>query len=86
MIDVYLDSFWNENGTTGSYFNFSLNDGTKTNQKDSNYNYVEKKINFDRRLIRCVQVFHSSYIRGFKFLDKEFKVLYEIGTFGYQHT
>ena len=65
--------------------NFGLSDGTKTNQNDG-YNDVERKMNFDRRLIRCVQVFHSSYIRGFKFLDKEFKVLYEIGTFGYQHT
>ena len=65
--------------------NFGLSDGTKTNQNDG-HNYVERKMNFDRRLIRCVQVFNSSHIRGFKFLDKEFKVLYEIGTFGYQHT
>lgn len=84
MIDVYLDSFWNQDPSY-AYMNFGLSDGTKTNQNDG-YNDVERKMNFDRRLIRCVQVFHSSHIRGFKFLDKEFKVLYEIGTFGYQHT
>ena len=74
-----MASFWNENGTNGCYFNFSLSDGAKTNQKDANYNYVEKKMNFDIKLIKCVQVFNESYIRGFKFLDKDLKVLYEIG-------
>ncbi len=73
-----MASFWNENGTTGTYFNFSLNDGAKTNQIDY-LEYVEKKMNYDIKLIKCVQVFHSSYIRGFKFLDKDFKILYEIG-------
>ena len=76
---MYLASFWNENGTNSEYFNFSLSDGAKTNQKDGSMNYVEKKMNFDIKLIKCVQVFHSTYIRGFKFLDKDFKVLYEIG-------
>ena len=76
---MYLASFWNQNGTDDTYFNFGLSDGAKTNQKDSNYNYVEKKMNFDIKLIKCVQVFHSTYIRGLKFLDKDFKFLYEIG-------
>ena len=75
-----MASFWNENGTDSEYFNFSLNDGAKTNQIDNSYDeYVEKKMNFDIKLIKCVQVFHSTYIRGFKFLDKDFKILYEIG-------
>ena len=28
-----------------------------------------------------VQVFHSSFIRGFKFLDSKFQMIFEVGAF-----
>ena len=41
--------------------------------------YTEKKFDFDIKMINRVEVFHSNIVRGFRFLDKNFKILYEIG-------
>ncbi len=36
-------------------------------------------IPFQDRRIKVVQVFHSSYIYGFRFLDSNFQTIFEVG-------
>ena len=41
---------------------------------------TQHMIHLQDRRIKVVQVFSSSYVRGFRFLDSKFQMIFEIGS------
>ena len=70
----------NEQDGTGPHFNFILGNGQRSVQRDEDCDYFDHMIPAGRlNRIRSVRINFSNVILGFKFFDKEKKLLWKIG-------
>ena len=84
---MYLAGFTNEKG--GYRFNFILNTGQQTDQKDKDITYTKMMLPDGAHLkIRKVVVYILSEVAifGFKFMDIDGAIIFEVGHFGHNVT
>ena len=78
---MYLAGFTNNDGS--NCFNFILNTGQQTDQKDEGRTYTKMMLPDGAHLkIRKVVVYHNKVvIAGFKFMDINGAIIFEVGAF-----
>ena len=79
---MYLAGFTNNNG--GNLFNFILNTGQQTDQKDKDYTYTKMMLPDGAHLkIRkvVVYIYNKVIISGFRFMDIDGAIIFELGYF-----
>ena len=80
---MYLAGFTNEKGY--NKFNFILNTGQQTDQKDKDITYTKMMLPDGAHLkIRkvVVYIYNKLSICGFKFMDINSAIIFEVGYFG----
>ena len=78
---MYLAGFTND----GNHFNFILNTGQQTDQKDEGTTYTKMMLPDGAHLkIRkvVVYIYNEVSIAGFKFMDINGAIIFEVGYFG----
>ena len=84
---MYLAGFTNNDGHNA--FNFILNTGQKTDQKDKDITYTKMMLPDVAHLkIRkvVVYIYNKVTISGFKFMDINGAIIFEVGNFGHNVT
>ncbi len=89
MIDVMLSSgvlhtlvgFGTSKQGSGSFFNFVLSNGAKSQQRDVGMTYYNHMMpEGSHKRIKSVEIYHGSdIILGFVFFDKHQKLIFKIG-------
>ncbi len=72
----------NRKNGRGADFNFILNNGTRSNQRDEGVTYYDHKMPKKAlKNLRSVTIHYHDFIMGFSFFDKDGELLWKIGYF-----